>query len=110
MSDVIKRIVISLWCGLAGPFTYFLALMALDSILGDRFTAASGWLLLPLTWIGTTFESMYHPTVRSVGEVMGAAMDVIIVTLAGNFIFYFALSFVLLSLRATLKRRRRLIA
>jgi hypothetical protein len=110
MSDVTKRIVISLWCGLAVPFTYFLVLMALDSIFGDHFPAASRWLLLPLTWIGKTFDSMYHPTVRSGGDVMGAAMDVILVTLAGNFIFYSALSFVFLSVRAALKRRRRLIA
>jgi hypothetical protein len=106
MSDVTKRIYISLWCGLAIPFTYFLLLVLLDSVFGNRLAGASGWLLLPLTWIGKTFDSMYHPTVRSVGDVLGAAMDVILVTLVGNVIFYSALSFMFLSVRAMLKRRR----
>jgi hypothetical protein len=109
MSDVTKRIYISLWCGIAIPFSYFLLLMVLDSAFGDRLVGASGWLLLPLTWIGKTFDSLYHPTIRSVGDVFGAAMDVILVTLVGNVIFYSALSFLLLSVRATLKRRRRLL-
>jgi hypothetical protein len=109
MSDVTKRIYISLWCGLAIPFSYFLLLLFLDSVFGNRFARASGWLLLPLTWIGKTFESMYHPTIQSVGDVFGTATDVILVTLAGNVIFYSALSFVLLSVRAALKRRRRLL-
>jgi hypothetical protein len=107
MSDVTKRTYISLWCGFAIPFSYFLLLVFLDSLFGNRLAGASGWLLLPLTWIGKTFESMYHPTVRSVGDVFGAAMDVILATLVGNVIFYSVLSFLLLSGRATMKRRHR---
>ena len=82
--------------------------MVLDSVFGDRLSRASRWLLLPLTWFGEAFTSVYHPTVRSVGDVFGAATDVILVTLLGNLIFYSALSFLFLSVRATLKRRRRL--
>jgi hypothetical protein len=106
MSDVNKRIYISLWCGLAIPFSYFLLLVLLDSVFGNRLAGASRWLLLPLTWIGETFSSIYYPTVRSVGDVLGAAMDVILVTFVGNIVFYSALSFMFLSVRAALKRRR----
>jgi hypothetical protein len=109
MSHVTERIFISLWCGVAIPFSYFLLLMVLDSASGDRLAGASGWLLLPLTWIGKTFDSLYDPTIRSVGDVLGAAFDVILVTLVGNVIFYSALAFVLLSVRTTLKRRGRVL-
>jgi hypothetical protein len=109
MSGVTKRIYISLWCGLAIPFSYFLLLVLLDSVFGDRLARASRWLLLPLTWIGETFGSIYHPTVRSVGDVLGAAMDVILVTFVGNIIFYSALSFTFLTVRAALKRRSSLV-
>jgi hypothetical protein len=108
MSDFIKRVYVSLWCGLAIPFSYFLLLMVLDSIFGDWLSGAGRWLLLPVTWFGEAFSSVYHPTVRSVGDVFGAATDVILVTLVGNVIFYSALSFLFLSVCATLKRRRRL--
>lgn len=101
-----KRLYISIWCGIAIPFGYALLLVALDSMFGGRIASASGWMVFPLSWSGTAFSSLYHPTIRGAGDVFGAATNVIVVTIVSDVIFYSALTYIVLSLRGGIERRR----
>ena len=102
-----KRLYLSLWCGIVIPFLYFLLLVVLDSIFGAGIgERARWWLLFPLTWSGRVFASFYKPPINSVGDAFGAVANLILVVLVSNVIFYALLTYLVLWMRARLRAYR----
>jgi hypothetical protein len=106
MSDVTKRIYVSLCGGLTIPWCYFLLLIAFDVIFRVRAAQVWRWLFFPLTGFAVAYSSLAHPGLE---YVWGVPLDVILFTFIANTVFYAALSFLVLSAFAIWKRRGDLI-
>ena len=94
-----ERVVLSMYCGVTIPVLYlFVVIVILGSFGPHLGESARDYLVLPLVWPARIIESLYHPRIQAVGDVLEAALFELIGTAAIDFFTYGLCVFLLLSI------------